>query len=174
MSLREEQLGKFTLSDHKTDNNSLFLEKSIQNAEQLDFQRKLLMDEQKKQEALWEGKEIMPFGFSIMFKPTDENPYIKKISDIGLLTDSGGFFENPDTGNQDMLERGICYAVVEQVGPDVKHVKRGDEIIYMASRMLPLPFKGDGFCAINEGQVLAIIGKADDLTSRFKNVSYGK
>lgn len=168
MALREEQLGKFTMNQgNGVVMNGRF--ENFDNAEQLDFRRKMLIEEQKKQEALWEGKEIRPFGFNIMIKPTDENPYLKKISDIGLLTDSGGVFSNPDTGNADMLERGICYAVVEQVGPDVKHVQKGDEIIYLASRLLPVPFKGEGYCMMNEGQVLAIIGREFDLRYRFDN-----
>lgn len=172
MIQREEQLGKFKMgtfeSTGKFENERPF------NPEDLEFKRKLLIAEQKQQEQLWEGKEIMPFGFNIMIRPTDENPYLKKVTDSGLITDSGGFFENPDTGNADILERGICYAVVEQVGPDVKHVRKGDEVIYLASRLLPLPFKGEGFCMMNEGQVLAIIGRGEKLEERFKNVSYGK
>lgn len=172
MSLREEQLGKFNFGNYSS--NTEFMESKIANAEQLDFQRKMLIEEQKKQEALWEGKEIMPFGFNLMIKPTDENPYLKKVSDIGLLTTSGGIFNNPDSGQADMLEQGICYAVVEQVGPDVKHVRKGDEIIYIASRLLPLPFKGEGYCLLNEGHVLGIIARAENLEERFKNVNYGK
>ena len=172
MSTREEQLGKFRMNTEQF-NTKRFVHE-VENAEQLDFQRKMLIAEQQKQEALWKDKEVMPFGFNIMIKPTDENPYLKKISDSGLVTDSGGIFSNPDTGNADILERGICYAVVEQVGPDVKHVRKGDEIIYLASRLLPRPFKGEGYCMMNEGQVLAIIGRKENLEERFKNVSYGE
>lgn len=172
MNQREEQLGKFEIKGSiNNEERESFLQDWYSNKEQADLQRdfelKMLQAEQKKQEELWEGKIIRPSGFNVLIKPTDENPYLRKVSTSGIITNSSGVFQNPDSGETDMLERGIMYAKVLEVGPDVKHTVKGDEIIYAAQRMIPIPFKGEGYCLLNEGQILSYIGKENDLTQRF-------
>lgn len=176
MSLREEKLGKFAIRDFSqevTEPGKFITEDDIRKVEQLDFERKMLVAEQKKQEELWKDKVMGPFGHYILIKPTDENPYLRKVSDSGIITDTGGIHANPDSGKNDLLTRGIAYAVIEQVGPDVKHARKGDEIIYSPERKLPMPFKGEGYCLINEGYILSFVGKAKDLEERFKLLNYG-
>ena len=104
-------------------------QQELQKASQLDFEFKMRKLAEEEQAALWKDKEIVPFGFNVMIKPTEENPYLRKITADGIITDGGGAFNNPDSGERDILERGIAYAVVLSVGPDVKHVRKGDEII---------------------------------------------
>ena len=83
-------------------------------------------------------------------------------------------FKNPDSGETDILLKTVHYAVVEQVGPDVKHIRKGDEIIYNAQRLMPLPFKEMGYIILAEGQVLGVINKRENREERFKNVKYGE
>lgn len=181
MGKREEELGKFGLGSNlmlsEKEKRQLKEELAASEqaaADQRSFALKLLKVEQEKQAKLWEGKEIMPFGYNILVVPTDENPYLKKISDSGLITSSEGLFKNPDSGETDILLKTIHYAVVEQVGPDVKHIRKGDEIIYNAQRLMPLPFKEMGYVILAEGQVLGVINKRENLEERFKNVKYGE
>ena len=168
---REERLGKFNMANLKTDDNFINQynnEKEVMQKQQT-FEHQMLMEKQRKQEELWKDKIFKPHGFYVLFKPTDENPYLKKISGDGLILDNEGKFNNPDTGEQDFLEKGICYGVVLDVGPKVESVRPGDEFIYMAQRLIPVPFKGEGLCMLNEGQLLGVIGNVDELNYRFEN-----
>lgn len=170
--LREEQLGKFstkaTLSDSE---KNQFLEEWINQKTAIDesksFELQMLKEEQRKQDELWKDKVMKPFGLYLLIKSSSENPYIKKISDSGIIMDSGGIHKNPDTGEMDMLERAMKYAIVEEAGPDVRHVKKGDEILFQPTREMPAPFKGIGYTLLNEGAVLAIIGNENDFKDRF-------
>ena len=88
MGKREEELGKFGLGSNlmlsEKEKRQLKEELAASEqaaADQRSFALKLLKVEQEKQAKLWEGKEIMPFGYNILVVPTDENPYLKKISD---------------------------------------------------------------------------------------------
>lgn len=172
MNQLEEQLGKFSVGSSLTDTEKeAFLQEwnqtKAQAQQQREFELLMLKKQQEEQEALWEGKVIKPFGFYIMIKHTGTNPYLKKITSSGIITDTDGLFSNPDSGEMDMLEKNVCYAIAEDVGPDVKHIKKGDEIIYSPGRMLPLPFKDEGFCLITESQVFGVVGKPEDLNERF-------
>lgn len=168
MGRRDEMLGKFSFATKATEDcNEEVIAAVAQKNEQLDFERKLRELEDKKLEEAWEGKEIKPFGLNLIIKPFDENPYVRNTTDSGLITDGGGHFRNPDTGEMDLLRKTILYAIVVDAGPDTRHVKKGDEIIYSAQRLLPVPFKNQGLCLLNEGAVLAIINTTDNLNDRF-------
>lgn len=159
MNQREEMLGRYAVTSEVDGNfENYFNEQQeklkIEQAEQLE----LLRQERIKQEELWEGKEFIPLNYNLVIKPTDYNPYIRKISSSGLILNNGSF-KNPDSGEDDFLKLGICYGNVVSVGSAVREIKAGDEIIYHASRLLPVPFKGEGLCLMNEGQVLGVIRK---------------
>lgn len=160
MSNREEQLNQFYMGIEP--------ECSIYDEVQPECESFNIEELIKEQEELWKDKDILPFGHNIIIIPKDENPYITKITKSGLINDGGGLFKNPESGEMDMLKNGICYAIVYNVGSDVKHIKPGDEIIYLGSRILPIPFKETGYCIVNEGAVLAIINKSDKLTNRYE------
>lgn len=160
---REEKLGRFKMTMLNTDENFLtqYNEEKEAMQKQQTFEYQMLQEKQKKQEELWKDKVFKPKGFNILIKPTDENPYLRKVSTEGLLMSANGKFNNPDTGEVDLLEQGICYAVVLDVGSKVEGINKGDEIIYLAQRLLPIPFKGEGYCLLNEGQILGVITKED-------------
>lgn len=170
MSMREELTGKFMMNDNLDLTPEMIEELEKYKTQQQDFEHKLRIEEEKRRQEKWENKSIMPFGHNIMIQPYPENPYLKKVNEVGLILDKTDF-NNPDTGQRDKLDLGIPCAKVVEVGPDVKHVKRNDEIIYMAERCLPVPFMNTGFLLLNEGAVVAIINDDENLKNRFSHLN---
>lgn len=173
MSNFEEKTGKYIIGGGEPTPEltpEMFEELEKYKAEQSDFANKLRIEEERKRQELWKDKAIMPFGHNIMVQPYPENPYLKKVNEVGIILDKSTF-NNQDTGTKDDLDLGIPCAKVVEVGPDVKHVKRGDEIIYMAQRVLPVPFMNTGFLLLNEGAVMCVINTEDNLKSRFSQLN---
>jgi hypothetical protein len=159
MAIREEQTGKFFIGSENIDNYTPE-EATVNNFDEL------LREEQIKKE-MWEGKEIMPLGFKIMVLPYERNPYISHINNAGLLTD-GGSYVNPETGEREEVREIIGCAQVLEVGPDVKNIKPGDDVIYFKERSKPLPFMDKGFYLIDEVSALAVINNSEILKERWK------
>lgn len=167
MSQREELTGNFFMGDTKAISEKELEEIERRKAEQQAFEQKIIESEEVKRQEKWKDKGIIPFGFNIMIQPYKENPYLKKVNENGILLDNKTF-DNPDTGTKDELDLGIPCAKVVEVGPDVKQIKAGDEVIYVAGRATPVPFMNSGFLLINEGAVLCIINTESNLKERFK------
>jgi hypothetical protein len=159
MSIREEQTGKFFIGTEDNNYNPT-IDQETNNFEEL------LEEEQIKKE-MWANKEIMPLGFKIMILPYERNPYISHINKAGLLTD-GGSYINPETGEREEVREIIGCAQVLEVGPDVKNIKPGDEVIYFKERSKPLPFMDKGFYLIDEVSALAVINNSEILKERWK------
>ncbi len=172
MAIREELTGNFIMGADSTPDFTpeMFEEMEKYKAEQQDFEAKLRIEEENKRQELWKNKSIMPFGHNIMIQPYPENPYLKKVNEAGIILDKKTF-DNQDTGQKDDLDLGIPCAKVVEVGPEVKHIKRGDEIIYMAQRVLPVPFMNTGFLLLNEGAVMCIINTDDNLKNRYTHLN---
>ena len=100
---REEKLGRFKMTMLNTDENFLtqYNEEKEAMQKQQTFEYQMLQEKQKKQEELWKDKVFKPKGFNILIKPTDENPYLRKVSTEGLLMSANGKFNNTDTGEVD-------------------------------------------------------------------------
>jgi hypothetical protein len=168
MAIKEELTGKYFLNnDNVTPEMLEEIEKF--NTQQSEFEMEMMINEEKKRQEMWVGKGIMPINHCVIIKPYPENPYLKKMTDDGLLLNTRAF-DNPDTGMKDELDLGIPCAQVMEVSPDVKFVKPGDEILYMAQRCIPVPFMNTGFLLLNEGAVLCIINTNENLKSRFTHL----
>ena len=172
MAIREELTGNYIMGSKDTPELTpeMFEELEKFKAEQQDFENKARIAEEQKRQELWANKSIMPFGHNIMIQPYPENPYLKKVNESGIILDKRDF-TNQDTGQKDELDLGVPCARVVEVGPDVKYIRRGDEIIYMAQRVLPVPFMNTGFLLLNEGAVMCVINNDDNLKSRFNHLN---
>lgn len=170
MAIREELTGNFFMGDSPEVTTEILEQIAEQRTIQQDFEHKARILEEEKRQESWKGKSIMPFGSNIMVHPYRENPYLKKLNEVGLLLDSKTF-DNPDSGEKDELNLGIPCGKVMEVGPDVKYVKRGDEILYMTRIHVPVPFMNSGFLLLNENNITCIINDDVNLKSRFKHLS---
>jgi hypothetical protein len=169
MAIREEATGKFLMGDENV-SPEMIEEMEAFRASQQDFENKMRIEEENRRLEKWANKAIMPFGQNIMIEPYTENPYMRKVHDSGIILDSSRF-TNPDSGKDEDRDLGIKCAKVIEVGPDVKHVRKGDEILCVAARALPVPFMNTGFMLMNEGHVICIINTNDVLIERFKHLS---
>lgn len=113
-----------------------------------------------------EGLEILPNNNRIIILPYPQNPYTQVITKGGILLDTGGRFNNPDTGEVDYQEELVPCGKVIEVGPETKYVKIGDDVYYDSRMTYPLPFMNRGYMITSEPQVIAILG--NELKKRFK------
>lgn len=110
-------------------------------------------------------KEIKPLFTCVMLRPYAENPYVQHVSETGLKL-TNGQFDNPDSGQIDEKDLYIQCAEVVEVGPGVKYVEVGDDVLYDVRTIRPVPFMGQGFLIVAEQNLVATIG--DNLTEREK------
>lgn len=109
--------------------------------------------------------EIIPVYANIIVKPYEENPYIQHVTKSGFIINDA-VFDNPDTGERDMLVQEIVCGKVIEAGPDCKYVKTGDDIFYNSRTVKPIPYNRLGYMLCNEQGVLAIVG--EDVKTRLK------
>lgn len=103
-------------------------------------------------------KTIKPCNATVIVKPYDENPYRPIVSKAGLII--GGYegtFKNPDSGEQDTLDRGIWCCKVIAVGPKCENVKEGDDVYVNFRVVVPLPFGDYGYYSISETNIICSI-----------------
>lgn len=116
-----------------------------------------------------ERLQVVPLFTNVMILPYGENPYVNAISKGGvLLANTGGSFDNPDTGQKDTLKQAFTCGKVIEVGPDCKYVKRGDDIFYATNGARPVPFMNQGFWMIGEQNIMVAIN--EDMKERFKHL----
>lgn len=111
-----------------------------------------------------EGLEIVPNTNRIIILPYPANPYTQVLTKGGILLDTGGRFNNPDSGEVDFNKELVPCAQVIEIGPEVKHIKVGDDVYYDSRMAYPLPFMNMGYMITSEPQVIAILGA--DLKTR--------
>lgn len=110
-------------------------------------------------------KEIMPLYSMVMVELYEENPYEKLETESGLKLTNGAF-DNPDTGNRDMKERGMYCGHIIEVGPDCKYAKPGDDCLLPLNCVRPVTFRGNIYFVIAEQNLITLM--ADDLSERLK------
>lgn len=101
--------------------------------------------------------EIVPNGNRLVLMPYPSNPYIKIMTDSGIFIEPNKNFFNTDTGEIEEAKELVPCAKVVEVGPDVKHVKVGDDVYYDSRTAYPLPFMNLGYKVTSEPQIIAII-----------------
>lgn len=110
----------------------------------------------------FENKTILPIGCRIVIKPYEKNPYRIPLqqSTSGLIIgdfDTYATQKSQDTGEQEAAQRGIWCCEVIAIGPECKHVQKGDDVYVNFQMASPLPFGGKGFYSINETNVICSI-----------------
>lgn len=116
-------------------------------------------EKQKEIEAKLETLEMLSVGPKVIILPYVKNPYRKTVSKGGILIDYDGEFKNPDTGEEDKMQKGIMCAKVIEIGPEVKYLKPGDDIYYLANSALPIPFFNQGYQVIAEQNALTVLNQ---------------
>jgi len=103
------------------------------------------------------GKDIYPMFNYVFVQLLDENPYIKKKTDSGLILPHTPFQMSEETGSLERLEEIIQFAVVVAAGPDCKSLQVGDEIYFDKRGSRVLPILDGGYRHINEQNILSFI-----------------
>lgn len=181
MSIREEAAGKYFLGGGKENYqpggiNIILPENQILRDAQKQREQKelakanelfLLAQEQKQKELdeKLERLELLPMGPKVILLPYASNPY-RKVMEGKIIVEYTGAFNNPDTGEKDTLETFIGCAQVIEVGPEVKYVRKGDDVFYDTRTVYPLPFMQQGYRVTVEVSLLAVINEG--LKERFK------
>lgn len=128
-----------------------------------------IKEKQEEIDSKLERLQVVPLYTNVMILPYPQNPYVNAISKGGvLLADSGGSFDNPDTGQKDTLKQAFTCGKVIEIGPDCKYVKRGDDVFYGANGARPVPFMNQGFYLISEQNIMVTIN--EDMKDRFKHL----
>ena len=109
-------------------------------------------------------KQIKPLYSNLLVLPYEKNPYLDYETKEGFIINDEKF-DNPDTGEVDMLFQEVVCGKVIEVGPWCKYTKVGDDIFFNIRTTKPVPFNRDGFILCNEQSVMAVM--ADDLDTRF-------
>lgn len=108
--------------------------------------------------------DIKPIFSNIIVLPYEENPYIQRTTKSGFLINDE-VFDNPDTGERDILVQEIVCCKVIEVGPDCKYVKKDDDVFINIRTTRPVPFERKGYILCNEQGVMAVAG--EHLQERF-------
>jgi co-chaperonin GroES (HSP10) len=173
MSIREQQTGKFYGIKSKSGlilpSNELEeqieqnkLEAEIEQAKVIYLEA--AKAKQKELEERLSKIELMPLGNNVILLPYPENPY-RKMLHGSIIVDYTGTFDNPDSGEKDTYAKLISCAKIIEVGPEVEHLKVGDDVFVTDPTLLPLPFFGSGYKVASERNVIAVINEG--LKARF-------
>ena len=124
------------------------------------------LDKQREIEERLKGLELVPNGNRLVLMPYPSNPYIKVMTDSFMQSydQKGIYYFNPDTGEIDEAKELVSCAKIIEIGPDVKHVRIGDDVYYDSRTVYPLPFMNLGYQVTSEPQIIAIIN--NDLKQR--------
>jgi len=114
--------------------------------------------------------EIMPTSSYVLVRIYDKNPWEEiTVTDSGLILPIyNGEFKSKDTGERDTEDLCIKFAEVIAVGPEVKYLKAGDDIIFRNHTQLPAPFLAQKFWIVGEGNVIVVINEG--LEARFNEI----
>ena len=111
-----------------------------------------------------EGLEIVPNGNRLILMPYPSNPYARIVTESGIFIEPNGTYFNTDTGKLDQADELVGCAKIIEIGPDVKHIRVGDDVYYDSRTTYPLPFMNQGYKVTSEPQIIAIIN--NDLKQR--------
>lgn len=117
-----------------------------------------------------ESLEIMPLGGQVLVKLYDKNPYdvIEQTSSGLILPGFDGTVFDKESGQEKTLDRCTMIAHVIEVGPEVKYIREGDDIMFRNGGQTPVPFLRQGFWTVHQNNVLVTINQG--LQARFKTV----
>ena len=112
--------------------------------------------------------EIYPTNGNILVRMDGKNPWEQiKMTDSGLILPVyDGSYKSHETGEEETKDMIIAFAEVIEVGPEVKYVKQGDDIIFRNHTQLPAPFLGQSLWIVSQNNVLVVINES--LSERFK------
>lgn len=162
LKIREEQMNFNTQVDE-------YVEKFDKHADALNEYAKKLSGEM-------EGLEILPNGGYVLIKPFEQNPFQQiKVSKSGIITDLGGMtptYKSNETGEYEESEQYIKVGTVVETGHKCEFLKPGDIVMYTIASECPVPFFRQGFVAVAEQRILAVIN--EKLTERKENLKNGR
>lgn len=132
-----------------------YVEKFDKHSEYLDAYKEKFKEDAK-------DLEIMTLYRYVLVKPFEENPFQQIQREGSIITDLGGqkpIYKSRETGDWEEEESYVHVGLVLEVGPDAKYLKEGDVIIYNKNSEVPVPFYKQGFVAIDETRVTAVINE---------------
>lgn len=131
--------------------------------------RELAESKKTKEESV--NLEIYPTNGNVLVRLYDKNPWEQiKTTDSGLIIPVyDGIYKSKETGEKEKEDMIISFAEVLEVGPEVKYVKAGDDIIFRNHTQLPTPFLGQNLWIVSQNNVLVVIN--ENLKERFSKIS---
>lgn len=112
--------------------------------------------------------EMMPTGTYVLLTVYDKNPWEQlKETDSGLIIPTAtGEYKSNKTGEVEVADEAVKFAHVNEVGPEVKFIKAGDDVIFRNHTQLPAPFLGQAFWIVGQGNIITVINEG--LAERIK------
>lgn len=107
---------------------------------------------------------LIPGYDGVLVTLYEDNPYRyveKTESGLILGIESSKKYVSHETGEVEENEEYIVCAHVIGVGPEVKHVKVGEDVYFAKHIALPIPFRKKGYYIINERNITCRISSAD-------------
>jgi hypothetical protein len=103
------------------------------------------------------NKKLQATGYTIIYKPYPRNPYRPvTVTKSGLVMSGdlfAGEYKSTDSGEIEKAEQFIACGKAISCGPECKCVMEGDDFYYR-NVGVPVPFNGQGYYAISEGNVI--------------------
>lgn len=165
------------VSDETFDNyeESLLADHNSKVDEQMakwDESMKELNEQTKALLATFKDIDIRPLGMYILVKPYEKNPFtrMKQLDNGFIVPEFDPHYKSQDTGEIEEMQRMSIFAIVVEVSPDTKGIKKGDIVMYNRHEGVPIPFYGQGFEAVAWTHIKCVIGNHDDLEARWKGL----
>lgn len=129
--------------------------------------KELEKSKQVKEEA--KNLEIIPTNGYVLIRIYAKNPYEQvKVTESGLIIPTyNGEFQSKKSGETEVEDLAVKYGEVIEVGPDVKYIQAGDDIIFRNHTQLPAPFLGQDLWIVGQNNVIVIIN--ENLKERINN-----
>lgn len=103
------------------------------------------------------GKRINPLSNYVFIKEIDDNPYIQKKTDSGLILPHTGLQMSQETGQLEKLDQIIKFGVVVAAGPGCVSLRVGDDVFYDGRGARVLPILEGGYRHINEQNIMSFV-----------------
>ena len=103
------------------------------------------------------GKQIEPLANYVFVKEIEDNPYIDKQTESGLILPHTPFQMSEETGSLERLDQIIQFGVVLAAGPTCTSLQVGDEVFYDKRGSRVLPILAGGYKHINEQNIMSYI-----------------
>lgn len=165
------------MSDETFDNyeESLIADHNSKVDEQIekwDKQMEELNEQTKSLLATFENIDIRPWGMYLLVKPYEKNPFtrMRKLDNGFVVPEFDPHFKSQDTGEIEEMQRMSIFAVVVEVSPDIKGIRKGDIIMYNRHEGVPIPFYSQGFEVVAWTHVKCVVGNHDDLEARWNGL----